>query len=75
MKQHPVLLRRIGIGAIAISLVAALAFVALRTGPLAPVKVTVTSVQEGKLNPPFSVSARWKRGAAGWSAPRWPGAC
>ncbi|MBK6596216.1 MAG: efflux RND transporter periplasmic adaptor subunit [Burkholderiales bacterium] len=51
MKQHPVLLRRIGIGAIAISLVAALAFVALRTGPLAPVKVTVTSVQEGKLKP------------------------
>jgi HlyD family secretion protein len=51
MNQHPLLLRRIGIGALAISLVAALAFVALRTGPLAPVKVTVTSVQEGKLSP------------------------
>ncbi len=51
MNQHPALLRRIGIGALVISLVAALAFVALRTGPLAPVKVTVTSVQEGKLNP------------------------
>ena len=51
MNQHPLLLRRIGIGALAISLVAALAFVAQRTGPLAPVKVTVTSVQEGKLNP------------------------
>jgi HlyD family secretion protein len=51
MNQHPHLLRRIGIGALAVALVAALAFVALRTGPLAPVKVTVTSVQEGKLNP------------------------
>ena len=51
MNQHPVLLRRIGIGALAIALVAALAFVALRTGPLAPIKVTVTSVQEGRLSP------------------------
>jgi HlyD family secretion protein len=51
MNQHPHLLSRIGIGALAVALVAALAFVALRTGPLAPVKVTVTSVQEGKLNP------------------------
>ncbi len=51
MNQHPLLLRRIAIGALAVALVAALAFVALRTGPLAPVKVTVTSVQEGKLNP------------------------
>lgn len=51
MNQHPLLLSRIGIGALAVALVAALAFVALRTGPLAPVKVTVTSVQEGKLNP------------------------
>jgi HlyD family secretion protein len=51
MTQHPLLLRRMGIGALAIALVAALAFVALRTGPLAPVRVTVTSVQEGKLSP------------------------
>jgi HlyD family secretion protein len=51
MNQHPHLLRRIGIGALAVGLVAALAFVALRTGPLAPVRVTVTSVQEGKLSP------------------------
>lgn len=51
MNQHPALLRRIGIGALAVALVAALAFVALRTGPLAPVKVTVTSVQEGTLSP------------------------
>ncbi|MFZ2308996.1 MAG: efflux RND transporter periplasmic adaptor subunit [Rhodoferax sp.] len=51
MKPHPRLLRRVLIGALAVALVAALAFVALRTGPLAPIKVTVTTVQEGKLNP------------------------
>jgi HlyD family secretion protein len=51
MNQHPHLLRRLGIGALAVALVAALAFVALRTGPLAPIRVTVTSIQEGKLSP------------------------
>ena len=51
MNQHPLLLRRIGISALAVVLVAALAFVALRTGPLAPIRVTVTSAQEGKLSP------------------------
>ena len=51
MNQHPQVLRRVGIGALAVALVAALAFVALRTGPLAPTKVTVTAVQEGKLSP------------------------
>ena len=51
MNQHPLLLRRLAIGALAIGLIAALAFVALRTGPLAPIRVTVTSVQEGKLSP------------------------
>ncbi|MDO8374886.1 MAG: efflux RND transporter periplasmic adaptor subunit [Polaromonas sp.] len=51
MKQRPLVVRRIVIGTLAAALVAALAFVSLRTGPLAPIKVTVTSVQEGKLNP------------------------
>ena len=51
MIQHPLLLRRVGIAALAIGMVAALAFVALRTGPLASVRVTVTAVQEGKLSP------------------------
>jgi len=50
MKQALVL-RRIGLGALAVALVATLAFVALRTGPLAPIRVTVTSVQEGTLRP------------------------
>jgi HlyD family secretion protein len=51
MTQHPLLLRRIGIAALAIGMVAALAFVALRTGPLASTRVTVTSVKDGKLSP------------------------
>ncbi|MBP6484451.1 MAG: efflux RND transporter periplasmic adaptor subunit, partial [Rhodoferax sp.] len=51
MNPSPLLLRRLGIGALAVALVGALAFVALRTGPLAPIKVTVTSVQEGRLSP------------------------
>jgi HlyD family secretion protein len=51
MKSNPLLLRRIGISALALALVAALAYVALRTGPLAPTRVTVMSIQEGRLNP------------------------
>ena len=51
MTQHPLLLRRVGIAALAIGMAAALAFVALRTGPLASVRVTVTTAQEGKLSP------------------------
>jgi HlyD family secretion protein len=38
-------------GALAVGMVAALAFVALRTGPLASIRVTVTSVGEGQVNP------------------------
>ena len=51
MKRNPLLLRRMGISALVLALVAALAYVALRTGPLAPTRVTVTSIQEGRLNP------------------------
>ena len=51
MTQHPLLLRRVGIAALAIGMAAALAFVALRTGPLASVRVTVVKMQEGKLSP------------------------
>ncbi len=51
MNQHPLLLRRVGMGALAVGMVAALAFVALRTGPLASIRVTVTSVGEGQVNP------------------------
>ncbi len=51
MKLPPLLLRRLAIGAVILLLLGALAFVALRTGPLAPVKVTLTQVHEGRLSP------------------------
>ena len=35
------------LGGLALLLVGALAFVALRTGPLAPTRVTVAAVQQG----------------------------
>ena len=43
--------RRLLLGALLITLLAALAWVALRTGPLAPVKVQVTQVQSGRVVP------------------------
>ncbi|HEY9097033.1 MAG TPA: efflux RND transporter periplasmic adaptor subunit [Hydrogenophaga sp.] len=43
--------RRLLLGALLIALLAALAWVALRTGPLAPVKVQVTQVQSGRVAP------------------------
>ncbi len=51
MKTKSALGRRAAVGTAVLVLLGALAFVALRTGPLAPVKVTVTSVSEGSLNP------------------------
>lgn len=43
--------RRALIAAVAVALVGALAFVSLRTGPLAPIKVTVAQPTEGSLSP------------------------
>lgn len=51
MKPKPQLTRRLALGALALALVGALAFVALRTGPLAPTRVTVAAVQQGRLSP------------------------
>lgn len=51
MKHNPLLTRRLALGALALALVGALAFVALRTGPLAPTRVTVAAVQQGRLSP------------------------
>lgn len=51
MTFKPLVLRRLTLGALALALMGALAFVALRTGPLAPVRVTVTTVQEGRIQP------------------------
>jgi HlyD family secretion protein len=51
MKNKSALLRRLGVGAAVLVLLGALAFVAMRTGPLAPIKVTVTTVEQGSLSP------------------------
>jgi HlyD family secretion protein len=51
MTMNPQLARRLLLGGLALALLGALAFVALRTGPLAPVKVQVTSVTQGRVTP------------------------
>lgn len=51
MKRNPLLTRRLALGALALALLGALVFVALRTGPLAPTRVTVAAVQQGRLSP------------------------
>ena len=51
MKPNPFLLRRVALGAAALLLLGAVAFVSLRTGPLAPIKVTVAHATEGSVNP------------------------
>lgn len=50
MKQPP-LLRRLFLGTLALAFIAALAYVALNAGPLAPTRVTVTTVKAGRLSP------------------------
>ena len=49
--MKPTTSRRLLLGSLALALLGALAFVALRTGPLAPVKVQVTTVQKGRVTP------------------------
>lgn len=51
MKTNPQLSRRLLLGGMALALLAALAWVALRTGPLAPIKVQVTKVNKGRVTP------------------------
>lgn len=51
MKLKSLLSQRLALGALALLFVGALAFVALRTGPLAATRVTVMRVQEGRLSP------------------------
>ncbi|MGI9218848.1 MAG: efflux RND transporter periplasmic adaptor subunit [Hydrogenophaga sp.] len=49
--MKPTTSRRLLLGGLALALLGALAFVALRTGPLAPVKVQVTKVTKGQVTP------------------------
>lgn len=51
MKINNTLVQRLGLVALALLLVAALAFVMTSTGPLAPVRVTVHQVADGTLTP------------------------
>ncbi|NDP37929.1 MAG: efflux RND transporter periplasmic adaptor subunit [Rhodoferax sp.] len=51
MKPNPLLLRRLALGAVALALIGAIAYVSLRTGPLAPIKITVTQAHAGTLSP------------------------
>ncbi len=51
MKKLPPLVRRIGLGALGLALLGAIAYVGFRAGPLAPTQITVTTIQEGQLKP------------------------
>jgi HlyD family secretion protein len=51
MTMNPQTSRRLLLGGLALALLGALAFVALRTGPLAPTKVQVTQVAKGRVTP------------------------
>jgi HlyD family secretion protein len=51
MNNQALLKRRLIMGAVALALIGGMAFVSLRTGPLAPIKVTVASPIEGTLSP------------------------
>jgi len=51
MTPNPLLLRRLALGALALALISAIAYVSLRTGPLAPIKITVMQAHEGTLSP------------------------
>ncbi len=51
MKLHSLLTRRLGLGLLGVLLLGALVFVVLRSGPLAPTRVTVVKVAQGSLTP------------------------
>jgi HlyD family secretion protein len=49
--KKPLWMRRAGLATLALAVVGAVGFVLLRAGPLAPLQVTVITVQEGRLRP------------------------
>lgn len=51
MKLNSLLSRRVGLGLLGVLLLLVLGFVVMRSGPLAPVRVTVHKVSEGRLVP------------------------
>ena len=51
MNSKQLVLRRLALGAVALALIGAVAYASLHTGPLAPIKVTVSQPTEGSLRP------------------------
>lgn len=51
MKPNATLSRRLGLGLLGLVLLLALGFVVMRSGPLAPTRVTVTQAAQGRLKP------------------------
>jgi len=51
MNPQKLLLRRLALGSAILALLGAVAWVSLRSGPLAPIKITVTQAKEGSLTP------------------------
>ena len=51
MKLSSIGIRRVVLGLLGVLLLAALAFVVMRSGPLAPTRVTVVQAAEGRLTP------------------------
>lgn len=51
MKMPPNLSRRLGLGLLGVLLIVALSYVVMRSGPLAPTRVTVTQATVGSLSP------------------------
>ena len=51
MNTRALIKRRLIMAAVALALIGGMAYVSLRTGPLAPIKVTVASPTEGSLSP------------------------
>lgn len=49
--KKPLWMRRVGLVTLALLVLGGVGFVLLRAGPLAPLQVTVTTVQEGRLRP------------------------
>jgi HlyD family secretion protein len=57
--------RQLSIALAALALLAAIVFIAVRSGPLAATRITVVTVAEASLSPACSAPAPWRPGAPG----------
>lgn len=74
MKKLPLQGRTLALLAVIIPLLVLFIYVGLRSGPLAPVAVTVASVESRAITPRCSASVRWRRATLTRSGRRLPGA-